>query len=223
MKLIRATMLLAIWVAPVLCGAQEAGPAVAAPTPASAPASGARWASGLDLRVERARIDRERAAARASQAEEEADCQKRFAVTDCLDRTRRKWRPVLGELHRQELVLNEADRKQRSAEQQRRLDEKVSPQAQDEAAQRRAKAQADHEARQARAAAKASGPAPGGKPRDPRAADDRSGGDLTPEEAQANAQAHARRVQEAQERKERALRRQAERTKPAASSLPAPP
>ncbi|MEY2618024.1 MAG: hypothetical protein RL522_1026 [Pseudomonadota bacterium] len=199
-------------------------PAPSAPSAplASSPASAGRWVGGLDFRAEKARIDRERASAKARQVEEEAECRKRFAVTDCLDRTRRKWQPVLADLRRQEIALNDADRKQRGAEQQGQLDEKVSPQAQEEAEQRRAQALADYEARQARAAAKASGPAPGGKPRDPQAGAERSGPAVTSEEAQANAQAHARRVQEAQERKERALKRQAERAKPAASALPVP-
>lgn len=209
--------------------AQEASapaspPAAEAVTPpaASVPASAPRIVGGLDLRAERARLDSERSAARASQAQEEADCQRRFAVTDCMDRTRRKWQPVLAEIKRREIALNEAERKQRAAEQQRRLDDKVSPEAQESAAQRRAQALADHEARQLRAAEKAGGPAPAGKPRDPQAAGDRSGPGLTAEQADANAQAHARRVQEAQERKAQAQKRQAERAKPAASALPVP-
>lgn len=225
-RLILRCALLA-WVGAV--AAQEAATPGMSPAPApapapmaSSPASSARLVGGLDLREERARIDRERAAAQSGQAEEEADCRRRFAVTGCLDRTRRKWQPVLAELKRQEIALNEADRKQRAADQQRRLDEKVSPEAQEEAAQRRAQALADHEARQARAAEKAGGPAPGGKPRDPVAAGERSGPDLTRDQADANAQAHSRRVQEAQERKERARQRQAERAKPPASALPVP-
>lgn len=205
--------------------AQDAAAPVAPPAAApvaSAPASSARMVGGLDLRAEQARIDRERASAQARQAEEEAECRRRFVVTSCLDNTRRKWQPVLAELKRQEIALNDADRKQRAADQQRRLDEKVSPQAQEEAAQRRAQALADHEARQSRASEKAGGPAPAGKPRDPTSATDRGGADLTREQADANAQAHARRVQEAQERKERARERQAERSKPPASSLPVP-
>ncbi|MEY4653872.1 MAG: hypothetical protein RI884_2453 [Pseudomonadota bacterium] len=212
---IAAVLALLAWVG--LVAADEAV------SPASGSASASRWVGGLDVRAEQARIERERAAARARQTEEEADCQKRFAVTDCTERARRKWQPVLADLRRQELALNEVDRKQRAAEQQRKLDEKVSPQAQEEAAQRRAQALADHEARQARAAQKASGSAPGGKPREPGAAQDRSSPDITREQADANAQAHARRVQEAQERKERTLKRQAERAKPSASALPVPP
>ncbi len=198
-------------------------PAARAPAaPASAASSAANWVAGLDLPAERARLDRERTEAQARQAQEEAVCRKSFAVTDCLDRTRRRWQPVLADLRRQEVVLNDAERKQRSAEQQRKLEERQASQAQEEAAQRRAQALADHEARQARAAAKASGPAPGGKPRDPDPAGERQGPDLTPDDAAANAQAHARRVQEARERKERALQREAQRSKPAASALPVP-
>lgn len=221
-RLVLACLLLA-WVGSL--AAQDAAAPVAPPAAApvaSAPASSARMVGGLDLRAEQARIDRERASAQARQAEEEAECRRRFVVTSCLDNTRRKWQPVLAELKRQEIALNDADRKQRAADQQRRLDEKVSPQAQEEAAQRRVQALADHEARQSRAAEKAGGPAPAGKPRDPTSATDRGGADLTREQADANAQAHARRVQEAQERKERARERQAERSKPPASSLPVP-
>lgn len=190
---------------------------------ASAASSPTRWVDGLDLDAERARVSKERAAAQARQAEEEAVCRKSFAVTDCLDRTRRRWQPVLADLRRQEVAINDADRQQRSAEQQRKIDEKNSPQAQEEAAQRRAQALADHQERQSRAAAKASGPAPAGRPRDPQDAGERKGPDLTPDQAAANAQAHARRLEEAQARKERMRQRQAERSKPAASALPVPP
>lgn len=203
--------------------AQDASAPQRAMPAASAASASTRWLAGLDLDAERARVGKERAAAQARQAEEEAVCRKSFAVTDCLDRTRRRWQPVLSDLRRQEVALNDADRKQRSAEQQRKIEEKTSPQAQEEAAQRRAQALADHEERQSRAAAKASGPTPAGKPRDPQDAGERKDADLTPDQAAANAQAHARRLEEAQARKERQRQRQAERSKPAASALPVPP
>ena len=203
--------------------AQDASAPQRAMPAASAPSASTRWVDGLDLDAERARVGKERAAAQARQAEEEAVCRKSFAVTDCLDRTRRRWQPVLSDLRRQEVALNDADRKQRSADQQRKIEEKTSPQAQEEAAQRRAQALADHEERQSRAAAKASGPTPAGKPRDPQDAVERKDSDLTPDQAAANAQAHARRLEEAQARKERQRQRQAERSKPAASALPVPP
>lgn len=198
-------------------------PAVSAASAASAASSPTRWVDGLDLDAERARVGKERAAAQARQAEEEAVCRKSFAVNDCLDRTRRRWQPVLADLRRQEVVINDADRKQRSAAQQRKIEEKNSPQSQEEAAQRRARALAEHEERQSRAAAKASGPAPAGKPRDPQDAGERKGPDVTPDQAAANAQAHARRLEEAQARKDRVRQRQADRSKPAASALPVPP
>jgi hypothetical protein len=212
--------------------AQDAG-APAAPAPAGAPplsvpgasadASSKRWVAGLDLDAEQARVRSERATAQSRQAEEEAVCRKSFAVTDCLDRTRRRWQPVLADLRRQEVALNDADRQHRSAEQQRKVEDKSSPQAQEEAAQRRAQALADHEARQSREASKASGAAPAGKPREPQDAGARTGPELTPDQAAANAQAHARRLEEVQARKARLRQRQAERSKPAASALPVPP
>jgi hypothetical protein len=197
-------------------------PPLAAPAAAAA-SSSTRWVAGLDIAAEQTRVRNERAAAQARQAEEEAVCRKSFAVTDCLDRTRRRWQPVLADLRRQEVALNDAERKQRSADQQRKIEEKNSPQAQEDAAQRRVQALADHEERQSRAAGKASGPAPAGKPRDSQDAGERKGPDLTPDQATANAQAHARRLEEAQARKERLRQRQAKRSKPAASALPVPP
>ena len=199
----------------------SAAPAAPAATVASSPAG---WAGGLDLRVEQARLRNERTAAQAARSREEASCKTRFAVTECLDRVRRQWQPVLEDLRRQEIALNDLDRKQRSAEQQRKLDDKTSPAALEEQAQRRSLALADHEARLARAAQKAGdASAPDGKPRDPSSAAERGGSRITPEQAAANAQAYERRVQEAQAKRERLLKRQAERAKPAASALPVPP
>lgn len=207
--------------APSPATAASAAPAAPAAAVASSPAG---WAGGLDLRAEQARLRDERAAAQARRSQEEAICKTRFAVTDCLDRTRRYWQPVLADLRRQEIALNELDRKQRSAEQQRKLDDKTSPEALEEQARRRTEALADHEARLARAAQKASDAStPGGKARDPSSAAERGGTALTPEQAAANAQAYEQRLQEAQAKRERRVKRQAERTKPAASALPAPP
>jgi hypothetical protein len=214
---------LSLMAATMTSWAQEVSAPTVSAQAASAASSPTRWVDGLDLDAERARVGKERAAAQARQAEEEAVCRKSFAVTDCLDRTRRRWQPVLADLRRQEVAINDADRKQRSAAQQRKIEEKNSPQAQEEAAQRRAQALAEHEERQSRAAAKASGSAPGGKPRDAQDAGERKGPDLTPDQAAVNAQAHARRLEEAQARKERLRQRQAERSKPAASALPVPP
>lgn len=214
---------LSLMAATMASWSQEASAPSASGPAVSAASSPTRWVDGLDPDAERARVGKERSAAQARQAEEEAVCRKSFAVTDCLDRTRRRWQPVLADLRRQEVVINDADRKQRSAAQQRKIEEKNSPQAQEEAAQRRAQALADHEERQSRAAAKVGGPAPAGKPRDPQDAGERKGPDLTPDQAAANAQAHARRLEEAQARKERVRQRQADRSKPAASALPVPP
>jgi len=55
----------------------------------------------------------------------------------------------------------------------------------------------------------------------PRAAS--KGTRLTAEQVEANRQAHAKRVAEAEQRKEKAARRILERRKPAASGLPVPP
>jgi colicin import membrane protein len=51
-------------------------------------------------------------------------CYQRFAVNDCLLDSRRARREVMADLRRQEVSLNDAQRKRRAAEQLLRSDEK---------------------------------------------------------------------------------------------------
>ena len=95
------------------------------------PQAGAQTASdGEDIVMlrdseERERIRRTRATEQAAFAEQEASCYARFAVNDCLARVRGRKREVLGDLRRQEISLNDAQRKRRGAEQLLRSDERV--------------------------------------------------------------------------------------------------
>lgn len=72
----------------------------------------------------RARIKDEQAQIRSRAATEEAACYQRFAVNDCLQAVRARQRQALGELRREEVALNDAERRNKSAERQRRLEEK---------------------------------------------------------------------------------------------------
>lgn len=72
----------------------------------------------------RARIKDEQAQIRSRAATEEAACYQRFAVNDCLQAVRARQRQALGELRREEVALNDAERRKKSEERRRRLEEK---------------------------------------------------------------------------------------------------
>lgn len=76
--------------------------------------------------TERSRIERERAAEMLRQQQIESGCYQRFAVNDCLLESRVKHREVMADLKRQEIALNDRERRLRSSEQLRRIEDKVS-------------------------------------------------------------------------------------------------
>ncbi len=76
--------------------------------------------------AEHARIRQERAEALARFQAQDAQCYQRFAVTDCLSEVRVQRRLLLAELKRQEISLNDAQRKRRAADQLLRADEKAA-------------------------------------------------------------------------------------------------
>jgi colicin import membrane protein len=73
---------------------------------------------------EHARIAAERSQASATFAQEEKACYAKFAVTDCLTDVRRRQRVVMADLKRQEVSLNDAERKRKAAEQASRLEQR---------------------------------------------------------------------------------------------------
>ena len=76
--------------------------------------------------AERARIRQSRTLEQARFAAEEQQCYRRFAVNDCLDEVRKRERGILSDLRRQEILLNDAQRKRRGAEQLLRSDDRTS-------------------------------------------------------------------------------------------------
>ena len=74
---------------------------------------------------ERERIRQTRASEQALFTAQEIRCYARFAVTDCLDEVRGRKREVLADLRRQEISLNDAQRKRRAADQLLRSDERL--------------------------------------------------------------------------------------------------
>lgn len=103
---------------------------------------------------ERGRIEQERRQQEARFAAEEAACYQRFAVNDCLREVRVRRRAVFEDLRRQDIALNDAERRRRAAEQLRRTEDKMSPRGQQEDADRRGNAQQEQQSRNDRADAK---------------------------------------------------------------------
>ncbi len=110
----------------------NAAPAVAAP---------------LSMDGERARIAAERRQLEQRFALEDAACHDRFAVNSCRDGVSKRRREAVADLRRQELLLNDQERRARSADQLRKIEEKASPAKQQEAANKRAKAVKDYQER----------------------------------------------------------------------------
>jgi colicin import membrane protein len=80
----------------------------------------------LDVDAERARIAHEREASEAVYAASEQQCYSRFAVFDCLSEARQVKRIATDELRRQELVLNDMDRKNKGMEALKRIQNNVA-------------------------------------------------------------------------------------------------
>ena len=57
--------------------------------------------------------------------EQEIACYQRFAVNDCLLDSRRTEREIMADLRRQEILINDAQRKRRAARQLLRADERL--------------------------------------------------------------------------------------------------
>jgi hypothetical protein len=184
--------------------------------------------------AQRSRIAAERAQAEAVFREKEKACYARFAVNDCLAEAKAQRRQVLADLRRQEVTLNDAQRKRKAAEHLRAIEERSSPEKQQREAQQRDKSLADRQDREAaaarkaadRAASQASAPANAAQRQEQvvrRQAEASAARNERAEEAAQNLKRRQQRLAEAQERKASLDKRLAERKKPAAKPLPATP
>lgn len=77
--------------------------------------------------AERSRIARERSAVHQRFEDESRACYQRFAVNDCLEQARSLRREQLGDLRRQEISLNDADRRRKAAEAVQRAESRSNP------------------------------------------------------------------------------------------------
>lgn len=182
--------------------------------------------------AERARIGAERAKLEAGFLAEDAECYKKFAVNSCLGKVNERRREAMGDLRRQEILLNDEERRIRGAEQIRKTEEKQSPEKLQEAADQRAKAVKDYESRLEREKKKA-------EERAAAKAGEQSNSDATAarlkgsqDKSQARSQRQATAAEESKklsERQKEAQQRRAQheadrlkQTKPPAKSLPLP-
>ncbi len=107
------------------------------------------------LLAERQRIAAERTNAEAAYADRRKDCYQRFAVNACLTQARDERNARVADLKRQEVSLDDAERKRKGAEKLQRTEDKTSPQVLQEEAQRRGLALQADANRQQRAQDKA--------------------------------------------------------------------
>lgn len=174
---------------------------------------------------ERSRIEAERRREDARFAGEEAACYQRFAVNDCLREVRVRRRAAFEDLRRQEIELNDAQRRSRAAEQLRRIEDKMSPRAQQEDADRRGAAQQERQDRNDRAAAKRAERAQADAERSGRPPRQATTGSGPSEAAQAeNRRQFEEKQRQAQERRAQRDKAQAEKAgQPPAQPLPQTP
>jgi colicin import membrane protein len=182
--------------------------------------------------AERTRISAERNRLEAGFLAEDAACYERFAVNSCLGKVNDRRREAMADLRRQELSLNDEERRIKGAEQIRKTEEKSSAEKQQEAADRRAKALQDSQSRlerekkkaEDRGAAKAAeqGSSDANASRI-KGSQEKSRDRLDKQAAAAEeAKKFSDRQKEAQERKAQHERDRLKQSKPPAKSLPLP-
>jgi len=97
--------------------------------------------------LERSKVAAERARLEAGFQAEEAACRSRFAVNACLQEIRTRRNEAMADLRRQDLLINESDRKARAADQIQKTEEKSNLERQQQRAEQEKKAQQETERR----------------------------------------------------------------------------
>ena len=168
--------------------------------------------------AERGRIAAERNQAQTRLAAQEVACYKTFAVNDCLKAARSQRREQMSDLRRQELSLNEAQRKRRAADRLHSIEERQSAQKQEDTAAQRAEAvvrqqdKKDALGKRSAERAQTSASAPVRTARKPASHD-----------SAAELRRSQQRQQEAQERRDRVAKRLLESARSGVKPLPVPP
>ena len=170
---------------------------------------------------EREQLQRQRQAIESRYTQDIQNCYQRFAVNDCKQEAAKAHREGLKPLRAREQALDAAERADKAQGKKERVAERLSPQAQDEEAQRRAQAverqkmteQKNREKQQAHAerAQKGGLESPSRDEARP-----------TAQEQRISEQNHARKLQEAEARRAANDQRRQDRQKPLAAPLPIP-
>jgi hypothetical protein len=183
--------------------------------------------------LERSKIAAERARLEAGFQAEETACKSRFVVNACLQEIRSRRNEAMADLRRQDLLINESDRKARAADQIQKTEDKSNLERQQQRAEQEKKAQQETERRserndqrgqsQAKSAADASANVEAAQTRQQNSQSKAGEAKTRHEQAAAN-------VQDAKVRSEKAAQNQAERDKrlkeksnSTRKPLPAPP
>ena len=103
-----------------------------------------------NIATERTKISAERARLEAGFLAEDHSCHEKFAMNSCLRKVNARRRDAMAELRRQEVALNDEERRIRGEQEMRRIEEKSSPENLQQAADQRAKAAEDYQLRLAR-------------------------------------------------------------------------
>ena len=115
--------------------AQAADPVAAMATPDGSAAKARRAAVKQERDAARTRITAERKAIQQRRSQEETACYQRFAVENCLSEVRTRARLADNALRQQESEINAAERREKSAERLRAVEQKIKEKNQQSAAQ----------------------------------------------------------------------------------------
>ena len=187
------------------------------------------WGQGSDSaserNAERARIERDKQALQSQAEAKEQVCYQQFAVNDCLSQVRRDRRAALAELQRQTLALSDQERQERAARARAQQAAREADHAEKVRQAEALPAAGAPQAKQAQSAASAMQQADQAQSAaQQRAADyaqrQRQHAEKVAAEAEQKKRFDAKQRQ-AQERQLEHARRQAEKTKPTATPLPA--
>ncbi|MBG6073096.1 MULTISPECIES: hypothetical protein [unclassified Polaromonas] len=107
-------------------------------------------AQTVDINAQRATIAAERNRLEASFLTEDSACYKKFAVNSCLENVNARRDVAMANLRRQEILLNDAQRKNIAEQQIRKNQEKLSPESLQQNGERQNKAIEDFRDRQGR-------------------------------------------------------------------------
>ena len=185
-----------------------------------------------DIDAQRAAIAAERGRLEAGFLSEDAACQKKFTVNSCLENINARRRAVMADLRRQEIMLNDEQRKGKAEQQIRKSQEKSSSESMQQDSDRRTNAIEDFRGRQGRDQENAQ--RRNASVANEAAARDANAARLVNHEKkiQARAEKQAKAVEEAKKFKERQIQAQerraqyeadqANRVKPASKPLPLP-